>query len=122
MEDTEQKQESYFFFYLNAAIQLAAILIYQNMLIVWPFYIVMCMLGILIFMQTIAAAAVFSNVINVNLPKDKKPGAGIGILISIIYMVSCYHIYLIGYVGFAWFALAHVIIQFLGTTFGAMKK
>lgn len=122
MENTEQKQESYFFFYLNAAIQLTAIFLYQNMLIVWPFYIVMGMLGILIFMQTIAAAAVFSNAIDVKLPKDKKPGAGIGILISIIYMVSCYHIYLIGYIGFAWFASAHVIIQFFGIILGAMKK
>lgn len=122
MEDTEQKQESYFFFYLNAAVQLSAILLYQNMLIIWPFYLVMGMLGILIFAQTITAAAVFSNAIDVKLPKEKKTGTGIGILISIIYMVSCYHIYLIGYVGFAWFALAHVIIQFLGTTFGAMKK
>ena len=122
MEDTEQKQETYFFFYLNAAVQLAAILIYQNMDIVWPFYLVMGMLSVLIFMQTIAAAAVFSNAIDVKLPKEKRTSPGIGVLISIIYMVSCYHIYLIGYVGFAWFALAHVIIQFLGTTFGAMKK
>lgn len=122
MEDTEEKQESYFFFYLNSAVQLVAILLYQNMAIVWPLYLVMGMLGILIFMQTIAAAAVFSNVIDIKLPKEKKSSGGIGILVSFIYMVSCYHIYLIGYVGFAWFALAHVIIQFLGITFGAMKK
>jgi hypothetical protein len=119
MEETEQ--ENYFFYYLNASIQLAAILLYQNMAIIWPLYIVMGMLGLVIALQTIIAATVFSNMINVPISK-KKDISAISVIISIIYMVSCYYIYLAGYVGFAWFAFAHVIIAFFSSIFGAMKK
>lgn len=118
----EINQEPPLLFYINAAIQLAAIITFQHLGIVWPLYIVMAMLSILIAIQTLAAAIVFANVKQIPITDKQNRRGGIGFLISIIYMVSCYNIYLIGYIGFAWFALAHVIIQLLGIIFGAMKN
>lgn len=122
LNNQQEKHQTHFFFYLNAAIQLAAILTFQQLGIMWPLYIVMGMLGILIVMQTLAAGFLFSNIAPMQSSHQRNKNSGIAFLISIIYMVSCYNIYLIGYVAFAWFASAHVIIQLLATIFGAMKN
>jgi hypothetical protein len=128
MEETEQvKSAPYTFFIANAAIQFGAILAYQNMMIIWPLYVVMGFLSLLIVLQTIAAGSAFAYIIPTNEEDAERKKernlntSGIRILISIIYMVSCYHIYLAGFVGFAWFALAHVFIQFFTSVFGVIK-
>lgn len=114
-------QETNFFFYINAAIQLAAILIFQYTGVEWLLYITMFLLALLILIQTLSSAFLFSNgetTIRESLMNNKY---GIGMLTSLLYLVSCYHIYMIGFVGFAWVAFAHVIIQFLANFFGALK-
>ena len=110
------------FFYVNAAIQLGAILLFQHMGILWPLYIVMGMLSILLVVQTLAAGFVLSSAASIVTSKNKTSSRGIGILVSFIYILSCYNIYLIGFVGFAWFAFAHVLIQLFANVFGAMKQ
>ena len=109
-------------FYVNAAIQLGAILLFQHMGLLWPLYIVMGMISILIVVQTLAAGFVLSNAASLVTSKSKRSSRGIGILISFIYIVSCYNIHLIGFTGFAWFAFAHILIQLFANVFGAMKQ
>lgn len=107
---------------INAIIQLGAIFAFQYAVIVWPLYIVMVMLGLLIAVQTLGAGFAFSSISEVKTERNKKNNSGLGILISFIYMISCYHIYLIGFISFAWFAFAHVIIQLTANFFGAIKQ
>jgi hypothetical protein len=119
MMETENKN-SQSFFYANAFIQLCAIFAFQQFGIVWPLYVIIVMLSTLIAMQTIAAAGAFSQIV----PEKKvstRPSAGINILVSVLYMISCYHIYIIGFVGFAWIAASHSVIHFFTNILGAMK-
>lgn len=121
MKPEEQKQNTQAFFYLNAFFQLTAILVFQQFGITWLLYIVMAMIGMMIAIQTLAAAISFSDSILPSKVRVANMG-GINILISVLYMVSSYHIYLIGFVGFAWFAAAHTVIHLLTNILGASKN
>lgn len=121
MENTEEKQDRQLFFFVNAAIQLSAIFAYQQFAVLWPLYIVMGLLSIIVVLQTLGAAAAFSQIVSESTKVSTRQTKGINILISLIYMVSCYNIYLIGFIGFAWVAATHSVIHLFTNILGAMK-
>jgi len=119
----KEKQNSQAFFYVNAFIQLGAILAVQQLAIIWPLYIVMALLSIIIAIQTLGAAILFSGAATIPHTKVKASNTGgINILISLLYMVSSYHIYMIGFVGFGCVAATHSAIHLLTNIFGATKN
>lgn len=119
MKELQEKTEV--LAYLNAGIQLFAITAFQQFGLIWPVYVVMALFFVLIVLQTIAAGAAFSKIIPPQSDDDHQ-SKGISILISLLYMVSCYQVYLIGFVGFAWLTFAHLLIHLFANIFGAIKK
>ena len=109
------------FYYTNAGLQLCAIFAFHHFGVIWPFYIIMAMLSIVILLQTLGGAITFSGI---GLKGDVKVenSGGINIIISILYLLSSYNIYLIGFVGFAWIAATHSVIHLLTNIFGASKN
>jgi hypothetical protein len=108
---------------LNAIVQIAAILSYQYLALVWPLYFVMLMLALLIFVQTISASAVFARV-SVPPSKDKNEdtGGALTLLVAVLYFMSAYHIHLLGYTVFATIAAAHITIMMFSAFFMWIKK
>lgn len=107
-------------FYANAAVQLSVIFAFQQFGVTWIVYILVAVISILIAVQTLGAAAVFAQIVPEK--TETKKIEGINFLISLLYMVSCYHVYLIGLVGFAWIGAAHSVIHLLTNILGAIKK
>jgi hypothetical protein len=93
---------------INAGIQFAAFFAYTQYAVFWPYYIVIGMLSILILIQTIGAAAVWAGYQNEK--KSRKTDDSMLFLISIVYMVSCYQLYIAGYTIFSVVAFTHVAI------------
>jgi hypothetical protein len=93
---------------INACIQFAAFFAYTQYAVFWPYYIVIGMLSILILIQTIGAAAVWAGYQNEK--KSRKTDDSMLFLISIVYMVSCYQLYIAGYTIFSVVAFTHVAI------------
>ena len=120
MEELQEKTQV--LSYVNAGIQLFAVTAFQQLGLIWPMYIIMGLLFILIAMQTIAAAAAFSQIVPTQSFDKDRAGTGIGILMCLLYMISCYHIYLIGFIGFAWVSFAHLLIHLFANILGAIKK
>lgn len=119
----KEKQNSQAFFYLNAFIQLSAIFAFQQLAIIWPLYIVIALLSVIIAIQTLGAAILFSGAAAIPNTKVKSSNtSGINVIISLLYMISSYHIYTIGFVGFAWVAATHSVIHLLTNIFGAIKN
>jgi hypothetical protein len=83
----------------------------------------MALLSVIIVMQTLGAAILFSGVAAIPHTKVKVSNTGgINIIISLLYMISSYHIYMIGFVGFACVAATHSVIHLLTNIFGATKN
>lgn len=118
---TEQNTNGQALFYINAAIQLSAIFAFQQLGLMWPLYITIGLLSIVILLQTLGGAIAFSGIGLKGEVKVASTG-GINILISILYLVSSYHIYLIGFVGFAYVAATHSVIHLLTNIIGASKN
>lgn len=118
---TEQNSNGQILFYVNSAVQLSSFFAFQYFGLIWPFYITMGFLCFVILIQTLAAGLAFSGV---GLKGDVKVAntGGINILLSILYLVSSYHIYLIGFVGFAWVAATHSVIHLLTNILGASNN
>lgn len=106
----------------NATIQLAAVLSYQYLALVWPLYVVMIMLGLLIGMQTLAAGVAFSYIEIEKKSKSANSLGSISFLVALLYFLSCYHIHLIGYTIFAAVAATHVSIMMVSAFFLWSKK
>ena len=106
----------------NSTIQVSAILAYQYFALVWPLYIVMGFLTLLIIMQTIAAGALFSGAISEKKEIESTDGFGANFILSVLYILSCYHIHMIGYTVFASIAVAHAAILMSTVFFGWIKK
>jgi hypothetical protein len=107
---------------VNSTIQVGAILSYQYFALVWPLYIVMGFLTLLIIMQTIAAGALFSGSIAEKKEIANVDGFSTNFILTILYMLSCYHIHLIGYTVFASIAVAHTAILMSTIIFTWIKK
>ena len=107
---------------VNSTIQVSAILAYQYFALVWPLYIVMGFLTLLIVMQTIAAGALFSGSIAEKREAESVDGFSTNFILTILYILSCYHIHLIGYTVFASVAVAHTAILMSTVFFTWIKK
>jgi hypothetical protein len=97
--------------YVNATMQLLAILLFQQYALLWPIYAIMLMLSVFIAANTFVIAISFSGIVKIEKYKKYNPSLFMHILLPLIYMFSIYHIYQIGYVVFASLALAHIIIS-----------
>lgn len=106
----------------NAIVQLAAIFSYQYLAIVWPLYFVMFMLSLLVFMQTLAASAVFARVSGQRKEETENVSGILTLLVSVLYFMSAYHIHLMGFTVFASIAVAHITIMFISAFFMWIKK
>jgi hypothetical protein len=105
---------------INAAIQFAAYFAYTQYAIFWPYYIVIGMLSIVILIQTIAAAGAFAGY-NKNESKSKIYDNKMLFLVSLVYMMSCYQLYTIGYTIFSVVAFTHVVLISLAAIFRSIK-
>lgn len=106
----------------NAMIQIGAILSYQYFVFVWPMYFVMGMIITLGVMQTMAAAYVLGDSSYKQETEKTYQSDPSQILIGLIYMISSYQIYLLGFEIFAGFALAHSFIYTLIVFYRGIKK
>jgi hypothetical protein len=106
-EEQELKSNS-MYMVINALTQFFAFFAYTQYAIFWPYYIVIGMLSILILIQTIGAAAVWAGYQNEK--KSRKTDDSMLFLISIVYLVSCYQLYIAGYTIFSVVAFTHVAI------------
>lgn len=78
-------------------------------------------LTLLIVMQTIAAGALFSGSISEKKEVESVDGFGTNLIVAVLYILSCYHIHLIGYTVFASVAVAHAAILMSTVFFGWIK-
>lgn len=109
--------------FYNAGIQLFAIFAYQYFSMLWPLYIVIVMLSLLILLQTSAAAWTFSGYrMEKKDDNDEKKDPGITFLVSALYLVSCFNIHLAGYPIFAIVAATHAAIMMLSSFFIWVKS
>lgn len=93
---------------LNCIIQLIAIFLYQYLGIVWGLYVTAFLLSGLSFTFLVASSFLLSGMAK-GVPITKEPKSVL--LASLIYLVSCYHIYLIGHPLFAGFVFGFLLIQ-----------
>jgi hypothetical protein len=108
-------------FLANAIVQFAAFFVYTQYEIFWPYYIVIGMLSFLILIQTIAAAAVFAGYSSSEI-NSKNTNNAMRFSISLVYMVSCYQLYIIGYTIFSVIAFTHVAILLLTSILSSIKS
>jgi len=105
----------------NAIIQFSAFFAYTYYAILWPYYVVIGMLSLLILIQTIGAAAVLAGYTK-NESKSKMHDNKMLFLISLVYMMSCYQLYIIGYTIFSVVAFTHVVLISLAAIFRSIKQ
>jgi xanthosine utilization system XapX-like protein len=105
---------------VNAAVQTGAILA-SSAGVAWAMFPIMFMVAYISFMQTFAAAGIFSGVVKDSV-EVKDVGYGLRALIGILYLLSSYQVYLIGYQLFAGFMFAHAAIFLLTNLLGVLKN
>ena len=105
----------------NAIIQCGAILATNYFEISWPMYFVMGMIVLLAILQTIAAAGLLSKITETN-DVSSNLAEPYQILIGIIYMMSSYQLYLMGFEVFSGFAIAHSSLYMLTIVFKRIKQ
>lgn len=101
---------------LNAIIQIFGVVGSQSYGLVWALYPSMFLLGVLIVVQTISAGVllglfVAGKDLKRNNPSTTGVSPGIGVLISLLYMLTAYQIYLVGYPVFAGIGFAHASLN-----------
>lgn len=99
--------------YAFANIILQLIALYMNVFfgLMWPMYIIIILISILIVLQTVGLGTILSSM---KLPelKDEPLDGRVGILVMITYGANCYQLYILGFAFFAGLAMAHVLIGF----------
>jgi hypothetical protein len=103
----------------NAAVQTGAILA-SSAGIAWAMFPIMFLVAYISFMQTFAAAGVFSGVVKDSVEVEDA-GYGLRTLLGILYLLSSYQVYLIGYEVFSGLMFAHAAIFLLTNLLGVMK-
>ena len=103
---------------LNAIIQIFGVVGSQSYGLVWTLYPSMFLLGVLVVGQTISAGVMLGLFIAGKDLKRSTAGPtgispGIGVLISLLYMLTAYQIYLIGYPVFAGIGFAHATLNLI---------
>jgi len=104
----------------NAVIQTGAILA-SSAGILWAMYPTMALVAYVATVQSIAAAGVFSGIVK-GAVETEDTGYGLKALIGILYLVSSYQVYLIGYEVFSGIMFAHATIHVLINLFGVIKS
>lgn len=111
---------------INTSFQASAIILSTNG-ILWPMFIVMCMMGYVTLMQTIAAAAFFSGYTKNEDAESKEVEdhivemRGILMLVSGMYIISSYQTYILGYEFYAGIMACNAVVYFLTNLFGKVK-
>lgn len=105
---------------INAAIQTGAI-VASNAGVFWSMYPVMIFMCYMTFMQSVAAAGVFSGIVK-STKEYNETGYGLRALIGVLYLASSYQVYVIGYTVFSGIMFAHATIYLLTNVFGVLKK
>jgi hypothetical protein len=103
----------------NAAVQTGAILA-SSAGIAWAMFPIMFLVAYISFMQTFAAAGVFSGVVKDSVEVEDA-GYGLRTLLGILYLLSSYQVYLIGYEVVSGLMFAHAAIFLLTNLLGVMK-
>jgi hypothetical protein len=103
----------------NAAVQTGAILA-SSAGIAWAMFPIMFLVAYISFMQTFAAAGVFSGVVKDSVEVEDA-GYGLRTLLGILYLLSSYQVYLVGYEVFSGLMFAHAAIFLLTNLLGVMK-
>jgi hypothetical protein len=103
----------------NAVVQTTCI-VASNSGIVWAIYPIMIMVSYVSLVQTFASAGVFSGITKIH-DKIEDDGYGLRALIGILYLVSSYQVYTIGYEIFSGFMFAHSVMFLLTNTLGVIK-
>ena len=107
---------------INTSFQAYAIIAASNE-IIWPMFIVMCMMGYITLMQTIAAAAFFSGYTKNEENEDHAAEMrGMLMLVSAMYIVSSYQTYILGYEFYAGIMACNSIVYFLTNLFAKVKS
>jgi hypothetical protein len=112
--------ENSLFVTANAIIQTGAI-VASSAGVVWAMYPIMFMVAYISFMQSVASAGIFSGIVKDSV-EVKDVGYGLRTLIGILYLLSSYQVYMIGFEVFSGFMFAHATIYTLTNMFGVLKN
>jgi hypothetical protein len=105
---------------INALLQATA-LFASSQGVIWAMYPIMAMLCYIGFMQSIAAASLFSGFIEGS-TENEDPNYSISILVAILYLVSSYHVYTLGYGVIAGIMFTHATIFLFTNVLGVLKE
>jgi len=108
----------------NAAIQSISMGVLTVFNIYWGMYIVMGMLSILTLIHMVSAALFFSGTITpLDIEKEENnENLTVQILLGLLYLISCYFIYIMGFVFFAGVFSSQVIITIATNTMRILKS
>ena len=122
-EKKEEKLDNFKSIYgvSNAFMHCGAILATNYFEIAWPMYFVIGMIVLLGILQTIAAAGLLSKITETS-DVPSNLAEPYQILIGIIYMMSSYQLYLMGFEVFSGFAIAHASLYMLTIVFKRIKQ
>ena len=102
---------------INASVQLFAIVGVTQFAISWAIYPLFLLVGLMIFAQTTAAGYAFSGKEMPKVEKSELENNLLSFMIAIIYAVSAYYLYTLGFVFFSGLMAAHVAISFVTLIF-----
>lgn len=102
---------------INASVQVFSIVGATQFAISWAIYPLFLLVGLMIFAQTTAAGYAFSGKEITKAEKTELESGLLGFMIAIIYTVSAYYLYTLGFVFFSGLMAAHVVILFLTLMF-----
>ena len=127
MESPEKKNEllqnNTYVLLVNALIQISALLAYTQFEIFWPYYIVMALICLLIFVQTIAYPAAVANPEKLSLHKLKyQRDLKMNFLVSLAYMISCYQLYITGFTILGVIGFMHAVMLAITVMFRSIKN
>lgn len=105
---------------LNALIQCIALYVSSSYRVEWAMYPIIGIILYIAFMQTIAAASLFSGLVGSN-PNETQGNYSMSILIAFLYLISSYHVYTLGYTVFSGIMFSHSVIFLLTNIFGIVK-
>lgn len=94
---------------VNILFQIFAVVSSQMLGLMWPLYVVMGMMVLVILLQILATSVMSAGYITPE-RKDPRVDRGIGVLAGIAYGVSCYQLYNLDYVFFAAMMSTHVVM------------
>jgi hypothetical protein len=86
----------------------------------WAMYPVIGMVGYIALMQSIAASSLFSGLVDVE-AEDLKGNYSTPLLVSFLYLLSSYQVYVAGHEIFAGIMFAHSTIFLLTNLLGVVK-